>query len=254
MKNLILITLIFYVFGISQDKNSSLTIFSNPNQLEIRLDSVFIGNTPLENLIIDPGTHVIEAYSPNPGLWNSTNTTIRFHIESGRDTTINIRLQQSIKINSIPYHAELLKNDRVLGLTPVSILFEENRGKEFRLEKRGYESVSFTLKEPRSRLFRLKPIQLVDAETESNSFMHSLAHTRLKSKFLFLSGSVLTNWLAFYFKNLADDNYNKYLTTSNPQLMDKYWDKTQKFDRFSDISIGVSYALLGGLIYTVLWH
>jgi hypothetical protein len=76
----------------------------------------------------------------------------------------------------------------------------------------------------------------------------------MKSKFIFLSGTVVTHWLAFYFKNLADNNFEKYQNTANPALMEKYWDNTQKYDRWSDITLGVSYAFLGGLIYTVLWR
>jgi hypothetical protein len=159
-----------------------------------------------------------------------------------------------VKINSIPFHAQLLNENRLIGLTPILVDFDAFRGKEFSLEKTGYKTSHFTLTTSQSQLLTLEPIRLSENDEENNSFTYSLFHTRIKSKFIFLTGSVISHWLAFYFKNLADDNYANYLTTGNPQLMKKYWDNTQKYDRWSDISLGVSYAFLGGLIYTVLWR
>jgi hypothetical protein len=254
MKNLIItITLIFCFSGFTQLRASLLSIHSNPDSIDIRLDSVLIGKTPVEKLEVRPGRHIIEVISPDPGLWNSNNQIIRFSVSAGSDTTIIVKLMQPIKINSIPYHAELFQDFSSLGLTPVTIMFEQYRGKELRLEKNGFESKTFTLSEPKSYLFKLEPIKLAQANEESGSFLHSMFHTKMKSKFLLLTGTVVTNWLAFYLKNLADENYNKYRTTGNPQRMNAYWDKTQKYDRLSDISIGISYAFLGGLIFTVIW-
>jgi hypothetical protein len=214
------------------------------------LDSVLIGSTPFKNLELSPGSHHIEALSPYSGLWNATNITQNFVLKAGQDTTIKIRFQNKIKINSVPYHARLILQNNVLGFTPLDIPFEENKGQTFTLEKAGFHSFRFVLEEPKSHLFTLEPIDL--SEKESNSFGYSLLHKKLKNKFLFLSGTVASHWLAFYFKNIADNKYKKYKSTADPVLMDKYWHDTQKFDRYSDISLGVSYALLSGLIYTVL--
>jgi hypothetical protein len=254
MKNLIIIiTLIFCFSGFTQSRTSLLSIHSNPDSIDIRLDSVLIGKTPLEKLEIKPGSHLIEVVSPDPGLWNSNNQIIRFSVPAESDTTIIVKLMHPVKINSIPYHAELFQDYSSLGSTPVTIMFEQYRGKELRLEKNGFETKTFTLSEPKSFLFKLEPIKLAKVDEESGSFMHSMLHTKMKSKFLLLTGTVVTNWLAFYLKNLADENYEKYQTTGNPQLMNTYWNKTQKYDRLSDISIGISYAFLGGLIFTVIW-
>ncbi len=254
MKNLFIIfTLIFCISAFAQSNSSLISIHSSPDSMNIRLDSVLIGRTPLERIEVKPGLHRLEAISPYPGLWNSTNQVIQFSVSAGSDTTISIKMMQPVKINSIPYHAELLQDYSSLGLTPITLMFEDYRGKEFRLEKDGFESKTFTLSEARPYLFKLEPMKLAQTDEESGSFLHSMFHTKMKSKFLLLTGTVVTNWLAFYLKNLADDNYEKYRTTGNPQLMNSYWDKTQKYDRLSDISIGVSYAFLGGLIFTVIW-
>lgn len=254
MKYIFALCLMIISLGWSQPPPAYLTILSQPEQVRVRLDSVIIGTTPLHRLKITPGNHTIEALSPYDGLWNITNITRTFAVKSGSDTTIHIRFQRPVIINSIPYDARLIRNNLILGLTPLTLPFEENRGKEFLLEKDGYRSFRFVLEKPRNYLFELEPVQPEISAEERGSFTYSLLHTRLKSKFLFLTGTVVTHWLAFYFKNVADENYEKYARTADPQLMKKYWDETRKYDRLSDITLGISYAFLSGLIYTVLWR
>jgi hypothetical protein len=238
----------------SQEEATFISIYSSPSKIQIRLNSVILGTTPMERISIKPGSHLIEAVANNPGIWNHTNVIKRFNIYAGQDTTIFIQFTRGVKINSLPFNAKLISDKGLLGSTPLTIPFEENLGKEFHLEKPGYKTYTFLLEDPQSKLFTMQKIELKSSSDESQSFTHSLFRTRTKSKFLFLTGTVAAHWLAFYFKNLADDNFEKYLTTGNPNLMSKYWNNTQKFDRYSNISLGISYAFLGGLIYTVLWR
>lgn len=255
MRVILFLSLLFQstMLGAQQD-SVRLSILATPQNVEVRLNSVILGSTPLLNLQLSPGTYQLEAVASEPGMWYNTNLFKEIQLHPGQDTTIYFQFPILVKINSIPFHAQLLQENRLIGLTPVFIEFDTFRGKEFSLEKPGYKTSHFTLTSPQSQLIALEPIRLSENGEDNNSFAYSLFHTRIKSKFLFLTGSVVSHWLAFYFKNLADENYTRYLTTGNPQLMQKYWDNTQKYDRWSDISLGVSYAFLGGLIYTVLWR
>jgi len=252
----ITIFLILSVFLIchAQEKKTILTIESIPDQVQIRINSVLVGNTPITNYEVNSGYITIEAISNQAGIWNNHNIVQEIFTTPGQDTTIIIQFPKMIKINSVPFHAKLLVNNQSIGLTPVSVDFNQYRGKEFLLEKTGYKSFRFILQNQTSQLYTLEPLDLATIDEENSSFTYGLFHSRMKTKFLFLTGTVVTHWLAFYFKNLADDNFEKYSTTGNPALMQKYWDNTQKYDRWSDITLGVSYAFLGGLIYTVLWR
>ena len=254
MKYLLITILLLVALGWSHPATAYLTVLTQPEHVQIRLDSVTIGIAPLHRLEISPGVHTIEALSPYDGIWNIANIVRSFTLKNGSDTTIYIRFQQPVVINSIPYHARLVRDEAILGFTPLTIPFEDNRGKEFLLEKEGYRSFRFVLEKPKSYLFELQPLQPEITVGERSSFTYTLFHTRLKSKFIFLTGTVASHWLAFYFKNVADENYDKYAHTADPQLMKKYWDETRKYDRMSDIALGVSYAFLSGLIYTVLWR
>lgn len=248
------IFILLMLFGISlqaQQETARITIYSNPKNIQIRLNSLLIGTTPLEKFPIQPGHYTLEAISNEAGIWNASNITEDIYITAGQDTTIFIQFPNMVKINSVPFHAKLLQQNNFLGFTPANVDFESYRGKTLTLEKAGYKSQTFVLKTVDSRLFTLEPLDISSGE-ENGSFSYSLFHSRLKTKFVFLTGTVVTHWLAFYLKNVADDNFDKYNHTGNPALMKKYWDNTQKYDRWSDITLGLSYALLGGLIYTVI--
>jgi hypothetical protein len=255
MRVIITLSLLFQI-GLSwaQENSANLSIFATPLNVKVRLNAVVLGNTPLLNVKLDPGVYQIEAIAPEPGIWNNTNILKEIQLHAGQDTAVYFQFPTMVKINSIPFHAQLTFENRFIGFTPLFIDFGQFHGKVLHLEKTGYQTDQFILSSAQSQLFTLEPLDFTITREESNSFFSSLLHTRVKSKFLFLTGTVVSHWLAFYLKNLADDNYDRYQTTGNPQLMQKYWENTQKYDRWSDISIGISYAFLGGLIYTVLWH
>ena len=251
---ILVILLITIVLAYAQDDNARITINSIPNGVQVRVNSVLVGATPIVNYEVEPGYITIEAISKETGIWNNHNILQEIFVTAGQDTTIQIKFPKMVKINSIPFHAKLLVNDQYMGLTPISIEFDRYRGKELLIEKENYKSFRFFLENPNSQLYTLEPLDISALEEENTSFTYGLFHSNMKSKFIFLSGTVVTHWLAFYFKNLADNNFEKYQNTANPALMEKYWNNTQKYDRWSDITLGVSYAFLGGLIYTVLWR
>jgi hypothetical protein len=255
MKKLSLLLLLsIFIISRAQENSAFISIYSTPENAQIRINSVIVGTTPLEKLEVEPGLLEIEAIAQESGIWHANNFKLDFFLSPAQDTIIHIKFPKIIKINSVPYHARLLHQDHLLGLTPVSIDYNEYRGKELLLEKNGYKSFRFLLEKPHSEMYHLEEIDLKNSGAENNSVTYSLLHSNMKSKFLFLSGTVVTHWMAFYLKNLADDNFERYQTTGDPALMKKYWDNTQKYDRWSDITLGVSYAFLGGLIYTVLWR
>ncbi len=52
--------------------------------------------------------------------------------------------------------------------------------------------------------------------------------------------AIATNWASFYLKRKADDYYRRYHATSNLSKINEYYRQTQKFDRYSEIMLGIS--------------
>ena len=243
----VLLFLALSAFG--QPEAAYLTVYTTPPKVEIRVDSLQIGRAPLHRLKLQPGVHQVEALSPYSGLWNIQNKRVEIYLSPGQDTTLYIRFERPVFINSIPYHARIYLNERMIGETPLTLPFEKFKGKEFLLQKLGYQSTTFRLTSPEPLLITLQPITLTGEKGVPGSFTQSLFQSRLKTKFALLSGTIVAHWLSFYFKNVADKNYDLYLRTANPVAMQNYWNTMERYDRYSEISLGVSYAMLSGLIY-----
>ncbi len=233
-------------------QTGTVTILSKPEGCWVRVDSVLVGKTPIQQFSLSPGEHTIQVFPNNNGIWNVQERIFRLTVKSHQDTTINAIFSRPVYINSIPFGANLLYDSTKIGTTPLYIPFEENKGKKFELVKSGYKPYFFTLDTTHSIFARLKP-ENATTEVSKPHLLGFIPKRRLKSKFTLLALTVATHWASFYFKNQADENFDKYNRTTNPQLMDRYWNRTKKFDRLSAISLGVSYASLAGLVYMVVW-
>jgi hypothetical protein len=234
-------------------REGAISITSNPSECWVRVDSVLVGQTPLKSFELEEGEHLVQVFPPNKGVWNLEARVFEVFIKSNRDTTINVVFSSPVYINSVPYGAELFSGTIHLGFTPLYIPFEENFGKSFRLEKKGYKPYAFKLTSNNSIIATLERGNDFVDENEKPRLLGFLPKRHLKSKFTLLAISIASHWASFYFKNVADDNYQKYTQTADPQLMDQHWKQTQKYDRLSEISLGVSFASLAGLIYFVIW-
>ena len=250
----VLLIAVLPALGQNSSKPATIRVHSSPSGLTVRIDSLVAGKTPVDSIAVSPGLHRVEVASPYPGLWNYADLQQTVMLQPGQDTTLVFRYYRMVLINSVPFHARVQQGETEIGETPFYLPFEPNRGKTFLVSKLGYQSREFTLLTPEPVLVHLEPITPEISMVEQSSFSYALLHTNLKKKFLFLTGTLVGHWLAFYFKNVADAHYDRYLHTSDPVAMEKYWNETRKYDRYSDITLGVSYVFLTGLIYTVVWH
>jgi len=97
---------------------------------------------------------------------------------------------------------------------------------------------------PDNKLPKTTSYQGRDYHPESNSY------PKLKTGLLLTS--VAANWLAFYFKRQADDNYSKYGHAASISGIRKYYERAGNFDDASTIMLSISAAALSGYIYIAL--
>lgn len=255
MKLLRLILLLFAGFlpAILAAESGTISIISRPPGCWVRIDSVLAGKTPLECFPLNPGTHTLQVYPPDQGIWNLQEKVFEITIQAQEDTVLEVVFSAPVFINSVPYGAQLSGEAGLLGITPLYLPFEENRGKQFRLEKAGYKPYRFSLNSREPVLAYLEKDKKYAVSNHTEELFGLISKKHLKSKFSLLALSVASHWASFYFKNLADSNYENYRQSADPVRIEYYWDRTKKFDRYSEISLAVSYASLAGLIYLVIW-
>ncbi len=238
---------------LAAQEGSRLTVLSEPPHGAVQIDSNWIGYTPVHRLELLPGAYRIRVFAPSGGIWNLRDREFRIVLRPGQDTTLTVRFSPLIFVNSIPGGAFLRKDTTTIGLTPLYLSFYAYQGKQLVLEKPGYQPYRLVLQQAGPVTVRLKPKEGF-VEQKRPPLLRLWPQTHRRAKFSLLGATVLTHWLAFYFKNVADDRYNRYLHTADPDLIDRYWRETQKYDRLTDITLALSYTSLAVFIYLVIWR
>ncbi len=64
--------------------------------------------------------------------------------------------------------------------------------------------------------------------------------------------AIMSNWGSFYLKRVADDYYDRYRSTSNLHEINYYYRKTQQFDQWSNVLLGVSVVSISVYLYLLL--
>ena len=233
--------------------NGFLNVDSDPAGCWVRVDSLLVGKTPLVNFPVSPGNHQIQVYPPQTGIWNLQEKNYSVDIIAGETTELSSNFSRPVLINSLPYGASIYQDTSLVGITPVSLSFESYAEKELRIEKKGYVPQGLVLKDPKAVLIRLEKDAGFVEEEKKPQLLGVIPKRHLKSKFSLLALSVASHWAAFHFKNVADSNFDQYQLAGDPASRDRLFDKTRRYDRFSEISLGVSYASLVGLVYMVIW-
>ncbi|RMF61023.1 MAG: hypothetical protein D6743_14080, partial [Calditrichaeota bacterium] len=191
----------------------------------------------------------------NEGEWSLSEKDFQVRIAPGDTTRLQVTFRPPVLINSVPYGAEVWADSMLLGTTPCYLQFETFRGRLLQFRKTGFTTAELHLVDDHPITVFLKATDVTAAaQVHKPRLLGFLPRERIKSKFALLALTVGTHWAAFYFKNIADSHYEKYLHTADPRLIRHHWKATRKYDRLSDASLLVSYLSLSGLIYMVIWH
>ncbi len=190
---------------------------------------------------------------------------ILFLLLSGNAFCINLYAQSgdSLKIdynfiNSVPQNAEVYLNDKLQGETPFRFTKESVdtlNSVNITLKLKDYIDYSFTLNTsdmPVNKTINLVPKNKLSLKEENNVEENSVDYFKTPRKIVpIVVTSVVSagsGVLSYYFKKLADDNYDEYLATGN---RDKF-DKTKKYDIYSGIFLAAFQVGFAALIYFLL--
>jgi len=220
---------------------------------QIFINDSLLNQGSFSKLALKPGDYDLSALNPNNLSWLNRGFIQNIEIIHGETTTVFIPVSEYITIRSKPFGSEIYNENRLIGTTPLVLSSEKYNGKNFILKKAGFEDKSFViLKNNKNYSF-----DLVQKDNDKN-FPNPVLNANLeKNNFNWLKEglvvtSLLSSWASFYFKREADKNYDKYLHSADPQMMQYYFNRTGDFDKYSEIAIGVSVVALGTYIYILI--
>jgi len=195
---------------------------------------------PLTNIIdLQPGIHKIIFLHPKRFTWGNCDFQTQVTISPADTVTITPVFQSILNIRSSPHNAEVYLNKELIGKTPFSIMNPKSPFTEIILKKEGFQNYKITSYQ---LLNNFTNVHL--NEEEKNYNLHKLEFKNLKSHYRKLSYSLfglslISGFSSIYFKDKADQNYNKYLTNGSLDNMNNYFQKSKKYDRYTNAALGI---------------
>jgi len=181
--------------------------------------------------------------------WNKRASREIIQVLPGQEVTKDFQSKNFVKILSRPVGSDVYLGSILLGKTPLILKEDILSGQPVVLRKNGYKEKTFAFQDLSDKEYLTLP--KADPGDDDDVFEASLGATRvnwLRESLIF--ASFASSWAAFMFKRKADQNYSGYLNSSIPVMMDRYYTESQKFDRYSEIAIGISVATLS--VYMLL--
>ena len=221
-----------------ESETGHLTIDVDPHS-EIYIDSFLVSDQSFSRLALQPGTYRIQVQDSHDFSWDSRPVEETVRIMPSAEIKLDYRQSRFAKIKSQPSGSDVYLGSIWLGRTPLNIRQETLEGQSVILRKNGYNERTFTLQQ----ITESDYLKLNRDEKSKNSgvFEASLGGTRVNwFRESFILTSFVSSWAGFLFKRKADQSYNAYLNSSLPPVMERHYNNSQTYDRYSEVAIAVS--------------
>ncbi len=222
MKFLLLTILICSINLMGQDKYGVLNIDSEVKGAVVYLDSALIGSTPISNFKVKVGTYTLKVKNPEPTDWLEQDIVQKIGIKENDTLNLFITFEKFIKINSIPFSANILLGDSIIGTTPSIFKMKDLLGEKIKIVKKGHNEVEILIDGKTQRIeVNLSPKN--GAETELRTEPRNKLNVVLPIAGISLTSGIIS----IYFKTQADKLYNEYLQSGDPEKLNtvKTYDK-----------------------------
>jgi len=248
LNNLIPGLLLFFCVAVHGQNVGYLSVSVDPD-VEIFLDSTLVADHSFSRLSLNVRTYELLILDKQDFSWNKKAIKETIQILADHETVRDYQSKNYRNILSQPVGSDVYLGSILLGQTPITLKEELIAGQPITLRKNGFKEKTFTLAQIDDNDY-LK-LNKLNPEDNPAVFEASLGGTQVNwfRESLILS-SFLSSWGAFMFKRKADQNYARYLSSSFPPLTQQYYDEAQKFDRYSEIAIGISITALS--IYMII--
>jgi len=233
------------------ERNTGFLSVDSDYNFDLYLDTMYIASRSFSNLALPPGNYILRAYDANDLSWQSRGFTRQVQILPGEHVKLTFDQQQAIHLYSKPFGSEVYLNNELLGKTPLVVTNPITNTEKLTLKKTGFQEFNlFVNNNQKEYLVELKRKDDIN-QTLVFRAVPDKKHISWLREGLVVT-SLVSSWASFFFKREADKNYEKYLRTADPFQMVTSFRKTQDFDRYAEIALGVSLVSLGTYLFLLL--
>jgi hypothetical protein len=224
----------------------SLAIESTPESAYVLVDGRLAGHTPISVDSLGSGIHILTLQHPDVESWLTEPIIDTVKLLGGEHKALRYSLGIRYFITSIPFGAEVLVSDSVIGTTPI-VTAPPSSFESITLRKSGYEPTSVQLALNRGSIISIPLKKIWQNDENGGSYFKDNDGKSSKSAGRYITGAatVLSGVAAAYFKIKADDRYQQYLGSNNSSLLSQ----TNRLDTAAAIATVATQIGLGLFTY-----
>lgn len=219
-----------------------LKITTDSIGIEVRLNDQLLGFTPLPIIALRPGSYQLAARHPAPYVWGNFDWQDSVTIVAPDTLTVQPNFKTLFAVRTNPFNAAVFLNNDYLGETPLAFPLNAHRDYLLRLKKDGFQDYVIDLKNVRANFLSVDLI-----ENHSRLKLNELVaqqHRQTKHRYRALTYSfwglsILTGLTTVYLKDQADEKYRQYLVAGSLKQMNRYYNDSKRYDRYTYISLSV---------------
>ena len=231
------------------DTSAALVVETVPSGLRILIDGLDAGRTPLGPVRLAPGRILVRAVPEDPRRFDRVQDSTWVLLAPGMTARVFLDLRPSVALQSVPWPASVFllaagpgAPDSLLGETPLRLpaALVEGHDLRFRAVDHADTVVAGALLVERSgaSLSSVVALRRVAEAAPPKTARPPLYRRRWFQWALAGVGAGLTG-AAVYFNRQGDYWYERYLTSSDPDQLDTYFERAVRYDRLSLASLAV---------------
>ena len=233
---------------------TTVTILTDIDSSVVFIDDERRGLTPLSLHDLTPGIHQLVLQPPDVESWLANSISDEIRIIADQPMTFRYKFDRRYLIRSVPFDAEILIADSVVGKTPLTLssgnALSFGTKTQIGIRKQGFEPETFDLTDANNGVLSIalkKKWNGIDDQEEILRSTNGQVSKPLRLS-LTIAGTVLSGTAAAYFKIKADDRYIEYRRSGSPQLLAQ----SQRLDTAAAVALVATQIGLGLLTYFVL--
>lgn len=212
--------------------------------LPVLIDDRQIGTTPLQHYLIAPGEHEFSVKREDSQSWLDADWVTQITVNAGDTLELVAEFLRGYLINSTPYGAQVWRNGRVEGSTPLVLRLPEGASAPVEIILEGYRprfievgglpATLITEAAPRRYEIVLEKDLTYSTTQEQENIRRGSRRSRYRRlSYIAAGASLAASVAAIYFKHEADQAYKQYQNYGDPLVSKHFYDRAKRYDGYS---------------------
>ena len=237
-----------------------LRVASLPSGLTVLVDSLLVGRTPIDSLLLAPGTVRVRVLAADPRRFDTARDAVVVTLRSGVTTSVLLDVRPSVLLRSEPEPVSVLlvrgaagSPDTLLGETPLSVRPSVIENGLLRFSRAAYvdtvlPAASIAADSSTSIRVRLSRGPGLAAPPPPMSHARPV-YRKAWFQWSLITIGVALSGAAVALHHQGDDAYDLYLKSSDVSEIPDLYDEAARYDRWAAASLVVGQVcFVGGLV------